>query len=217
MRNLFFKELKLAASPLSFCFIGFGLMFFFPGYPILCGAFFITLGIFQGFLHACGANDILFTALLPVNKSDVVKAKFLFASFIECCGFIVMMTVTLIRMTVWKDAIAYRSNALMNANFFALAIALCIFGIFNFIFIGGFFKTAYRFTAPFIEYSIISFLIIGGAETAHHIPALSALNAFGYDHIFLQSLILLGGIALFLCLTFGACRRSIRRFDAIDL
>ena len=37
MRNILLKEVRLSASPLSFLFILFGVMFFLPGYPILCG------------------------------------------------------------------------------------------------------------------------------------------------------------------------------------
>ena len=43
MRDIMRKEMKLSASPLSYLFILFGLMFFLPGYPVLCGAFFVTL------------------------------------------------------------------------------------------------------------------------------------------------------------------------------
>ena len=46
-----------------------------PGYPILCGVFFITLGIFQSFQSAREANDIVFSALLPIAKRDVVKGN----------------------------------------------------------------------------------------------------------------------------------------------
>ena len=52
MRNILLKEMRLSASLLSFLFIPFGLMFFLPGYPILCGVFFVTLGIFQSFQNA---------------------------------------------------------------------------------------------------------------------------------------------------------------------
>jgi len=40
MRNLLIKEMKLSASVLSYAFIAFGVMFFLPRYPILCGVFF---------------------------------------------------------------------------------------------------------------------------------------------------------------------------------
>ena len=52
MRNILKKEMKLSASPLAFIFIAFGLMFFIPGYPILCSAFFVTLGLFHSFQYA---------------------------------------------------------------------------------------------------------------------------------------------------------------------
>ena len=39
MRKLLKKEMKLAASPLSYIFIAFGFMAFLPGYPILVGSF----------------------------------------------------------------------------------------------------------------------------------------------------------------------------------
>ena len=90
MREIMIKELRLSASALSYLFIAFGLMFFVPGYPILCGVFFVTLGIFQSFQSAREANDILFSALLPFAKRDVVKGKYLFVCFIELCSLLVM-------------------------------------------------------------------------------------------------------------------------------
>ena len=37
------KEMRLSALTLTYLFIGFGAMTMLPGYPILCGVFFITL------------------------------------------------------------------------------------------------------------------------------------------------------------------------------
>ena len=44
MKNLLNKEIRLAASPLSWLFLVFGLMALIPGYPILVCAFFICFG-----------------------------------------------------------------------------------------------------------------------------------------------------------------------------
>ena len=79
MLNLLRKEISLDASPLGYLFIAFGLMFLIPGYPILCGAFFVTLGIFQSFQSMREANDMVFSALLPIAKMDAVKGKYLFS------------------------------------------------------------------------------------------------------------------------------------------
>jgi len=217
MRNILAKEMRLSASILAYCFIAFGLMFLLPGYPILCGVFFVTLGIFQSFQSVRENNDILFSALLPIAKRDVVKGKYIFVCFIELCSLLVMGAAVIVRMTLLAGASVYLNNAMMNANGFALGMAFFIFGLFNMIFLGGFFATAYKFEKPFVLYIIIAFLMIGFAEALHHIPGLECLNAFGTDHAALQFCLLLAGILIYLILTFASYRSSCRSFDRIDL
>ena len=217
MRNIIRKEMRLSASVLSYLFIAFGIMFLFPGYPILCGVFFVTLGIFQSFQTAREANDIVFSALLPIAKRDVVKGKFLFVCFIELCGFLLMAVVTVLRMTVLSEASAYRHNALMNANPFALGMALLIFGLFNLIFVGGFFRTAHKFAKPFVSYIIAAFLVIGAGESVHYFPGLEPVNAFGFEHILLQLALFAAGAACYVTLTVISLRNSCKNFEKIDL
>ena len=217
MKKILNKELTLSASILSYLFTLFGLMFFIPGYPILCGVFFVTLGIFQSFQNAREANDIVFSALLPVAKKDVVKGKFLFSCFIELCSILLMVIATLIRMMVLEDVVVYRNNAMMNANFFALGIALFIFGLFNLIFIGGFFKTAYKFGKPFVTHIIVTFVMIGIGEALHHIPGLEAVNAFGFAHFGLQFALFALGAMAYIALTVISYRCACRNFERIDL
>lgn len=217
MGNILRKELRLSASPLSYLFVVFGLMFLLPGYPILCGVFFVTLGIFQSFQTAREANDIVFSALLPIAKRDVVKGKFLFVCFIELCGFLLMAIAVTVRMTVMSGAAAYRHNALMNANLFALGTALLMFGLFNLIFVGGFFRTAHKFAKPFVSWIIVAFLVVGAGETVHHIPGLAAVNAFGFDHILLQLALFAAGAVCYVILTLISFRSSCKNFEQIDL
>ena len=217
MSALLKKEMRLSASILSYLFILFAFMTLLPGYPILCGAFFITLGLFQSFQSAREANDIVYTALLPVAKHDVVKGKFLFCVFIELTGFVLMAALTLVRMTLLSNAMVYRQNALMNANPFFLAVVLLIFGLFNWIFVGGFFKTAYKFARPFVTYIIVCFLVIGVAEALHHVPGLEALNAFGFEQLALQLAALLGGVLAYGLITFFSYKTACTRFEKIDL
>ena len=217
MNALLRKEMRLSALLLTYIFIAFGAMALLPGYPILCGVFFISLGIFQSFLNAREAGDILYSALLPMAKRDVVKGKYQFTLLIELSGFALMAVLTVLRMTVLSDAAVYRQNALMNANPFFLGMALLIFGIFNVIFLGGFFKTAYKLGKPFIIYGITAFLTIGIAETLHHIPGLGALNAFGFDHAALQISLLAAGALLFAAMTLLSYKKACANFEKIDL
>ena len=217
MNTLLKKEMRLSALLLTYLFIGFGVMTLVPGYPILCGAFFITLGIFQSFQSAREANDIVFSALLPIAKRDVVKGKYQFTAFIELAGFAVMAVLALVRMTVLADAVIYRQNALMNANLFFLGCVLLIFGLFNAIFIAGFFKTSYKFAKPFVTFIIVAISVICIAETAHHIPGLETLNAFGFEHLPVQLGLLTAGVVCYIGLTVFALASSAASFENIDL
>ena len=217
VRDILFKEIRLSASPLTFLFILFGLMFLIPGYPVLCGAFFVTLGIFYSFQTAREANDIVYSALLPIAKKDVVKGKFAFVCLAEGCAFVLMTAAVVLRMTVLSGSEAYRGNAMMNANFFALGAALLIFGLFNLIFMAGFFRTGYKFGKPFVLYTIACFVTIFIAEALHHIPGLEGLNAFGTEKFTLQLACLLAGAAVYAIMTLIALKTACRRFEAVDL
>ena len=217
MRNLLIKEMRLSASVLSYLFIAFGLMFLLPGYPILCGAFFSCLGIFQSFQNAREANDLVFSALLPVAKRDVARAKVLFSCIIELCTLLVMAVAMLVRMTVLGDSPVYLQNALMNANPFALGMAFLMFGLFNLVFVAGFFKTSYKLGKPFVTYIIVAFAVIAIAEVLWHIPGLGALNAFRFDDFPLQLGLLAAGAVCYTALTALALKSSAASFEKTDL
>ena len=138
MKNLLIKEVRLAASPLSYIFLAAAFMTMLPGYPILMGAFFICFGLFHTFQNAREANDTLYTVLLPVRKSDFVRAGFAFISVIQLAGFIICAALTAVRMTVFSTAKPYLNNALMNATPVFLAFVLLIYCAFNMIFAAGF-------------------------------------------------------------------------------
>ena len=217
MRNILRKEMRLSASVLAYLFTLFGLMFLLPGYPILCGAFFACLGLFQSFQTAREANDLVFSVLLPVAKKDVVKGRYLFVCLIQACAFLLMALAVGLRMTVFSQSAVYRTNALMNANFFALGMACVIFGLFNWIFVRGFFKTAYRLGRPFVIFTISAFLVIIVSEALHHVPGMEALNSFGTDNLLLQSTLLAAGIITYLLITGLSCRSACEHFEKIDL
>jgi len=211
------KEMKLSASALSYIFLAFSAMALIPGYPVLMGAFFIVFGLFQTFQRCRENNDIVYSALLPIAKCDVVRGKYAFAVLVELCGFLLMTVFTLIRMGYLSGAVPYAANALMTANFVFLGFVLLLFGCFNLIFIGGFFRTAYYYGKPFVIFLIVSFLVIGTAEALHHIPGLSALNTAGFEEMPLQLACLAAGAAAFVIMTLVSLSLSVRSFEKTDL
>lgn len=217
MNKLLYKEMRLSASPLSYLFIAAGLLTFVPSYPILVGAFFSTLGIFYSFQSTRENNDIGYSLLLPIAKRDIVRSKFYFCLFIELCTFALMALITLVRMLFLNTAPVYAANALMNANLTFLGFALLIFGVFNAVFVGGFFRTGYYFGRPFITYCVVAMLLVGAAETLHHLPGLGALNAAGFDSLAAQLIAFVLGLLLFALLTLAAMKKSEDMFEKIDL
>ena len=217
MKNLIKKEFRLATLLLTFLFLGFGLMAFIPGYPILCGAFFVCLGIFQSYQMGREDHDVLYSVLLPVKKTDVVKAKYAAAVILQLVAFAICAVCTVIRMVLLSDAKVYTANALMGANLVFLAFVLLIFAAFNVIFIGGFFKTAYGVGKPFVIFIVVNFMIIGIGETLHHLPGLGWMNALDFSYPGRQVTILLVGALVYAAATAAACKASQKRFERIDL
>lgn len=217
MKNLLYKELRLATPPLTFLFLGFTAMTFIPGYPILCGAFFVCFGIFQSYQNSRTDNDILYTVLLPVKKSDAVKAKYAAAVTVELIAFCLFTAFTCARMMWLSDSSIYKTNALMGANPVFLAFVLLIFTAFNVVFVGGFFRTAYHYGKPFIAFLIVTFALIGLAETLHHLPGLGWLNGLDLSCAGKQLPVLLAAAAVYSFATAYACRAAQKRFKKIDL
>ena len=217
MKNLLIKELKLAVLPISYFFLAAVLLTLVPGYPILLGCFFICLGIFQSYVFLREANDILYTALLPIRKADAVKAKYLSVLFIELLGFLGMTILTVIRMTVLSTSKPYVENALMNPSPFFLACTLVIFLEFNLIFLGGFFKTAYKVGVHFVVFIVVSILTIGAAEALHFFPGFAFLNTTTGERLPLQFGILAAAIVVFALGTWLSEKASEKHFAAVDL
>lgn len=215
MKELLIKELRLAAHPLSWFFLVFALMTLIPGYPILVGSFFVCLGIFQSFQSTRETNDVLYTVLLPIEKSGAVRAKYIFVCFIQLLALFLMAVLTVLRMTLWGSAAVYVNNAMMNANLFYLACALMVFTLFNTVFVGPFFKTAYKFGKPFVAFAVTSFLLIGAAEALHHIPGLTFLN--GVEKLPVQAAILVLAAAIYAGGTLLSLRAAQNSFAKLDL
>ena len=216
MNKLLKKELRLTAAPNTYFFLAFAVMTLIPGYPILVGGFFITLGIFYTFQMARESNDILYTALLPCKKQDVVRAKYTFCVLIELLGWLLCAVFTAVRLTALREAAVYTQNAMMNANLAYLGWLLILYALFNGIFLGVFFRTAYKLGKPFLIFGIVGFVVITLAEALHHFPHLEVLNS-QTEGFALQSVVLAAGVVIYLLVTAISFRASQSRFERIDL
>ena len=215
MKKLLIKEMKLTAPPITYIFLLFSLMAFIPSYPILIGAFFVCYGIFFTYQTARESQDVTYTMMLPIEKSQVVKAKFLFVVIIEVIAFLLFSAFTLIRMFLLNDVEPYLVNNLINANLSFLGYVLTIFAIFNTIFLSMHFRTAYKIGVPFLAFSVVTLVGIVVFEILHHIPALTLLNDLKFQPI--QLIPFVSGIIVYVVGTIISLKVSINRFEKVDL
>ena len=152
-----------------------------------------------------------------LSKKEVVIAKYIAVVLLQITAFTICAVCTVVRMTFLSDVGIYTTNALMGANLVFLAFVLLIFAVFNVIFVGEFFKTAYGIGKQFVTFIIVNFLIIGLAETLHHLPGLDWLNTLDFSCFGEHFLILVVAVIVYVAFTVASCRVSQSRFEKIDL
>ena len=104
MKNLLYKEYKLCLVPMVPLFYLFALMLLIPSYPYLVAAFFTCNSIFYLLKQASLNGDMLFSAMLPVPKADVVRARVRFVVIIQMILFILLIPMILINHRLYPRA-----------------------------------------------------------------------------------------------------------------
>lgn len=216
MKNLLSKELRLSSMAITYFFLLFSFMTFLPGYPIVTGSFFVCMGIFYSFQFARESNDSVYMLLLPVSKKQVVKAKYIFVLFLEIAAFVIMTICTLIRMTLLSAVPVYTENALLSANFFYLGFCLVSFGLFNAVFVRGYFKTAYKIGVPFLIYCIFEAVVISASEALGHFPGLEFFTVTDFSFLNAQLIGLAVGAVFFVLATLFSYNCAKSSFEKLD-
>lgn len=216
MKNLLYKEFKLAVSP-PFVYIVplLGALLLIPQYPYfiaLMYAFFISIP--NIFIIGRDQRDIQFSVLLPVRKRDVVKARFYAIIIIELIHIAVAVVFGIIRNGMFPQ----ESSFLMDVNVAFFGFAFIMFGIYNIIFFPMFYKTAYKVGVPVIIAMVAAFVFVVLVEfSVQAVPALRVLDGIQAGTLGAQLPVLAAGILLFAALNVIAFRMSAERFETIDV
>lgn len=211
------KELKLALSPVTKCFLCFALVTLIPRYPILTGAVLVCVGILYSFQSFRESGDMLYSLLLPVRRRDVVTGKFGLCALLELISFAAMAGLTALRMTVLRMLPVYENNVMMAANLWFLALALLIFTSFNLVFLGGFFRSGGHVGRPFLRFLPLALILVLAGETLYRIPALSLLNRISGTALWVQAALLGASCAAYFGFTLLALRRAQARFEEYEI
>ncbi len=215
MKNLLYKEFRLASHPAAFLFLGLAAMMLIPNYPLTVTFFYPCLGVFFICLNGRENRDILYTMLLPVKKRDLALARFLMVAALQTAQAVLCVPFFFLR-SLYPPA----GNVVgLDANLALLGFGLVQMGLFNLVFFPRHYKNPAKVGVPFLLGSVAVFLWIGAAEAVpHFVPFVrdkldTALFAFLPEKFFT----FLAGAALYALFTALAFRLSAASFEKLDI
>ena len=214
MKKLLYKELRLALHPASVAFIFLSAMLLIPNYPYYVAFFYTCLGIFFTCLTGRENHDILYTAMLPVKKRDVVTARILFAIILQVIQVIAAIPFMFIRrsMPVPPNQVG------MEANLAMLGIAFVLMGLFNLVFFGIYCKTPKKVGKSFVTATIVMFVAMLIAEILAHFPYISTvLDSFDAAYLPQRAAVFIAGLLIYVLLCAAAICSGRRGFEKYDI
>ncbi|MFU1795726.1 ABC-2 transporter permease [Paenibacillus azoreducens] len=217
MFNLLIKDLKLGVNPLFFVFpIVMGALMLIPGWVyFLVVMYFFWVTAPNLFAQFRSSNDLLFTAMMPVTKKDMVKARVSVFVILELMHIVFAMIYGLFTIHLYPN-LTYHFFA-PHMGFWGLNFAM--FAIYNIILIPMYYKTAYKYgTAQLV--SIVAAMIFAGVAQWLGIQSsylFDIFNGSGADNMALQTSILVAGIIIFIAFTMIAYRIGVKRFLQVEI
>ena len=215
MRNLLRHELKLVAHPTNWIFLALSAMLLIPNYPYYVVFFYGCLGFQFTFTDARENQDLLFLSLLPLGKRDLVKSRFLLVILFQLAQMLVCVPFAALR-----QALPLGGNAAgMDAGIALFALALPMLGIFNWVFLGSFFRRPAKVGTAFLKGCLALVLYMVPAEAATFVLPFfrDCLDTPDPMHLGAKLAALAVGAALYLLLNVLAFRDCVKAFERVDL
>ncbi|GMS49754.1 ABC-2 transporter permease [Enterococcus gallinarum] len=211
--NLLYKELRLAAHPNIYIFSAMGALVLIPAYPYTMIFVFSCIGIYISFMYGRETNDIYFSSLLPIKKSDIVLGKYLVVIVTQLASLFISIICAIIKNTL----IPNNNPVGIDANIAFYGFGFIIFTIFNLIFLSSFFKTAYNAGIAFLKALVPIILIELLIEVSVHFPKLQWLDGTSQELLVKQLPILILGVTIYIIFTMWSFKISTKRFSEVDL
>jgi len=188
-------------------------MLLIPNYPYFVAFFYQTLAIFFVFMNGNTTNDIFFTALLPVRKRDVVKAR-----LGTVIGLEVLQMLIAVPFAILRNQISPTDNlAGLDAGLALFGLVFIMFGVFNAVFLPQFYRTGYKTGTPYLLATLVMTLVIVAAELVIQLTPTLKQVLDTTACTLPQIIILFAGLLIFVLLNLMAYRRSASAFERLDL
>lgn len=215
MKKLLAKEVKLAMHPTAPIFLMLSAMLLIPNYPYYVVFFYTGLAVFFTCLMGRENNDVTYTMLLPVRKTDIVKARYAFVVLLELIQVIVAITFAVLRQHLPLEP----NQVGMDANISLFAVSFIMLGLFNLVFFKVYYSDVLKVGKAFVlsSISVFGFMIIAEVLT-HAVPFFRDILDT-YDNVYVpQKLVVLAiGIIIYITLTLISYMSSKKSFELLDL
>ncbi len=213
MKELLYKEFKLAVNPAFYILLLLPVLILIPSWIyFIAMSYLFFIVIPNVFLMANSNNDTFFSVLMPVKKSDLVKSKLMSVIILEILNIAIAVPFAIINF------ILYKNNFFMDPNIAFFGFVLIMYAIFNLTFIPGYYKTGYKIAFPIIKAIIFAVLFAFLIETTRFVfPDMRTLFDTRNGSIIWQLLILVAGIIIFVLSNIAAFKISAKRFEKLDL
>ena len=215
MKALQSKNWRLAMSPVPLLFLLLSGLILIPNYPYYVTFFYNSLGIFMWMQSLRENRDTAYMMLLPVTKAEMVRARLRTVVQLE-----LLQLLACVPFMVLRASYGHLNNAVgIEANAAFLGLGLVQMGLFNLVFFPIHYRNAYDLGKPFLAASAAELFYIVLVEACDHvIPYMKTVcESYALSDQLRQWPMLLGGVAVFALLTWAAERRSVRRFEKVDL
>ncbi len=215
MKNLLNKEFRIVINPLFFLITLFGALVLIPQWAFfIAPTYLLYIAVPNIIITAKAQKDIEFTALLPVRKSDAVRARVLAIALLQVVQIFVIAIFATLNIILY-----HTSNSLIDPNVAYIGCVFAMYGIFNVVFFPMLYKTAYKVAVPLIVAMIFTVAFAAGIEFLVVAVPVAAfiLDGISRDALIGQIPVLVCGIAVFILLTWISIRKSIERYGKVDL
>lgn len=215
MKDMLYKEFKLALHPTAIIFLSLSAMLLIPNYPYYMTFFYTTLAIFFTCLRGRENHDIFYAMTLPIRKRDIVKSRFYLVIILQLAQIIAAVPFAMIRSTFRLPG----NYVGMDANIAFFGFSFIMLGLFNLVFFMKYYKDTDKVGQSFLWGTVTTtlFMIIAEASV-HAVPFIkNYLDTKDPEFLAYKLLVLAGGIGLYIVMTLFSYGRSVRSFERMDL
>lgn len=217
MYNLVMKDLKLGINPLFFLVpVVLGALMLIPGWLyFIVLLYFCWITVPNTFGQFRSQNDLMFTSMMPVTKTDMVKARVLVIVILEMLHMLMAIIFGIINIRLYGEI----PNDFFGPYPGFWGLCFVMYAIFNVFFIPMFYKTAYKFGGAALA-GITGAMVFAGLAQWIGIQnsyVSDMFNGSGVHKVALQASLMIAGIVIFIALTMLAYRIAVKRFHKVEI